>query len=148
MMHIKPVERDAEWAMARAIRFRVFVEEQHCPPDEEMDEYDAQSRHFIGFAEDAPVATARWRRVLYGNRPAAKLERFAVVPEERGKGYGRRLVEHVLADVQSAGFDTQVLHAQAHLQAFYESFGFAAAGEPFVEAGIPHIRMVRGDSAA
>jgi len=33
------------------------------------------------------------------------------------------------------------LDAQAHLEKFYASFGFARVGEPFDEDGIPHISM-------
>lgn len=35
------------------------------------------------------------------------------------------------------------LHAQAYAKALYEKFGFAVFGEPFDEAGIPHVRMYR-----
>ena len=35
------------------------------------------------------------------------------------------------------------LHAQRTAEAFYAGFGFMAHGQPFEEAGIPHIEMVR-----
>ncbi len=129
--------------MATAIRQRVFVEEQACPPEEEWDGYDETSRHLLGMVAAAPAATARWRTYPYEGRLAAKLERFAVLPERRGSGLGRQLVAFAIRDAEAAGFRVQVIHAQAHLQAFYESFGFAAVGERFEEAGIPHVRMVR-----
>jgi predicted GNAT family N-acyltransferase len=34
-----------------------------------------------------------------------------------------------------------VLHAQKHVQSFYESCGYRPFGEPFMEAGIEHIEM-------
>ena len=142
-MRIEPVQSEEQWQMARAIRQRVFVEEQACPPEEEWDAYDQASRHVIGFIDGEPAATARWRRVEYEGRPAAKLERFAVLPAHRGHGHGRRLVQFIMDDARRAGFETQVLHAQAHLEAFYASLGFATVGEPFEEAGIPHVKMVR-----
>jgi predicted GNAT family N-acyltransferase len=142
-LNITPVENESEWEHAKAIRQRVFIEEQDCPPEEEWDGLDATSRHVLGRAGGAPVATARWRTVPYDEALAAKLERFAVLPDYRGQGYGRQLVRYVLYDAHRAGFDRFVLHAQAHLEAFYASFGFERVGEPFSEAGIPHVKMVK-----
>jgi predicted GNAT family N-acyltransferase len=148
-MTIKPIETEQELEQAKAIRRRVFVEEQHCPPDEEWDQFEETSRHIVGLMDGRAVATARWRTVAYGEETVAKLERFAVLPEYRGRGLGRELVVYVMNEARDAGFGTQLLHAQAHLQEFYESFGFEAAGDMFVEAGIPHVRMIRknGDIA-
>lgn len=141
-MQIRPVASDAEWAQARAIRTRVFIEEQACPPEEEWDAYDDVSRHFLGLVDGRVVATARWHAAFYEGRAVAKLERFAVLPDARGHGYGRSLVAHLIDDARRAGFDTLLIHAQAHLEAFYRSFGFQTASAPFDEAGIPHVRMI------
>lgn len=133
---------DPEWKIARAIRWKVFVEEQNCPPEKEWDGLDSQSRHYLGRAGEKPVATARWRSVEYETRPSAKLERFAVLREERGQGYGRAMVRHLINAARDADHDVLLLHAQAHLEPFYSSFGFQRIGEPFEEVGIPHVEMV------
>lgn len=141
---ITPVESESEWQAARHIRRRVFIEEQGCPPAEEFDAYDAESRHLVGYAGTHAVAVARWRAVrLEDGTPAAKLERFAVLPAHRRHGYGRALVRRALAEAQQAGLAAQVLHAQAHLEDFYAAFGFVRRGGRFTEAGIPHVKMVR-----
>ena len=144
-MHIKPVQKEDQWQMARAIRQRVFIEEQACPPEEEWDEHDATSRHVLGLVDGKPAATARWRPVKYEEQPAAKLERFAILPAYRGRGYGRQLVRYVMEDAERAGFATQIMHAQAHLEPFYASLGFKVVDEPFTEAGILHVKMARRD---
>jgi predicted GNAT family N-acyltransferase len=95
--------------------------------------------------DGTPVATARWRAVTHDDAIVAKLERFAVLPAHRGNGYGHALVEAVLDDARRAGFDTFLLHAQAHLEDWYASFGFRSTGRRFEEAGIPHVEMVRND---
>lgn len=145
-LEIRPLRGDADWQRAKAIRQRVFVEGQACPPDEEFDGLDAESRHVLGWIGGEAVATARWREVPWPDGPAAKLERFAVLPEHRRHAYGRALVEHLLADARAAGHTLFVLHAQAHLEHFYADSGFERRGEGFVEAGIPHVLMVRDDS--
>ena len=147
-LRIRPVSSEAEWAAARRIREQVFIVEQDCPPEEEWDAYDATSRHVLGWVDDTPVATARWRTVPHDQALAAKLERFAVLPDYRGRGYGRALVRFVMEDARRAGFTTFVLHAQAHLEAFYASLGFERVSDVFEEAGIPHVKRVRTGAAS
>ena len=147
-MEIRPVTTDAEWRHARLIRQRVFVEEQACPPEEEWDEHDwdgsrADAHHVVAYEDGRPVGTARWRVARWGGRPAAKLERFAVLPEYRGSERGRRLVLHLMEEARAAGHRTLFLHAQAHLERLYAGLGFETVGGRFIEAGIPHVRMVR-----
>ena len=138
-----PVQSDDEWEQARRIRTRVFIEEQDCPPEEEWDGHDQTSRHVLGWVEGEAVATARWRTVPHDEEIVAKLERFAVLPDHRGQGYGTRLVHGVLDDARRAGFDTFLVHAQSHLHNWYKHLGFASTGRTFEEAGIPHVEMVK-----
>lgn len=148
-MQVFSIASEADWAAAKAVRRLVFVEEQRCPPEEEWDEHDAPEargrtcHHLAGRLGGEVVATARWRPVAWAGRPAAKLERFAVLPAWRGRGLGRTMVAATIREAEAAGFATCLLHAQAHLEAFYEGFGFRRVGEAFEEAGIAHVRMVR-----
>lgn len=144
-MTITPVQSEDDWQHARAIRERVFIDEQDCPPEEEWDGEDAASRHVLGRVEGTPVATARWRAVPHDDEIVAKLERFAVLPDYRGKGRGTDLVRAVLEDARRAGFDTFLVHAQAHLEDWYADLGFRSTGRTFEEVGIPHVEMVRDD---
>jgi len=142
-MTIRPVQNERDLERARAIRTRVFVEEQDCAPEEEWDGHDETSRHVLGTVEGEAVATARWRAVSYEDKVVAKLERFAVLPAHRGQGYGQALVRSVLVDVEQAGFQRALIHAQSHLEEWYEQFGFESTGRAFEEAGMPHVEMVR-----
>jgi predicted GNAT family N-acyltransferase len=139
---VERMSDDREWEAVRALREQVFVVEQGCPPAEEWDGFDATSAHFVGRLDGAIVATARARPYCCQGRAFTKLERFAVARAHRGRGHGRALVAAVIEDARRAGLDL-LLHAQAHLADFYRSFGFEVAGEPFAEAGIPHVRMIR-----
>lgn len=147
-MDIIPVRNEDDLQAARDIRTQVFVVEQGCDPEEEWDGHDDTSRHVLGLVDGTPVATARWRAVPHGEEVAAKLERFAVLEAHRGEGHGAHLVEAVLNDAQRAGFDTFVLHSQAHLEEWYEQFGFQSTGRRFEEAGIPHVEMIKRSGTA
>jgi predicted GNAT family N-acyltransferase len=145
---VRRVMNDADWRAARDIRRRVFIEEQNCPPELEWDEHDEPASrgrtciHLLGLIGPMPVATARWRAVSLAGGPAAKMERFAVVPLHRGRGLGRRLVDATMEDARAAGLSRFTLHAQSHLVPFYRDFGFHVTGAAFDEAGIEHVKMV------
>lgn len=124
------------------IRERVFVEEQEVAAEEEYDEFEDSSRHFIARLGDLPVGTARWRFTPNG----VKLERFAVLKEHRGQGVGQALVAAVLADIEAnpnAIGKTKYLHAQLHAMPLYAKFGFQQVGEMFEECAILHFKMTR-----
>ena len=45
------------------------------------------------------------------------------------------------AIARARGFGEIVLHAQISVAAFYRRLGYVEEGEPFDDAGIPHIAM-------
>ncbi|MGW8122380.1 GNAT family N-acetyltransferase [Roseivirga echinicomitans] len=140
MIRVKKVETKEELNLAFAIREKVFIEEQLCDRDEEFDEFDPESTHFIAFNDDELAGTCRYRITKKG----VKLERFAVYKEFRGKGVGKRLVQVVLADVEGnvAQPGTLIyLHAQVTAMQLYSKYGFKVVGEKFVEANIEHYEM-------
>lgn len=131
---------DALWPAIREIRNLVFIQEQAVSQEEEYDEFEAGSTHFLAFMDGEAAGTARWRHTEKG----IKLERFAVKKEFRGKRVGSALVYAVLEDVnkQSSGSEMIYLHAQVQALPFYAGLGFEAYGEEFVEADIIHRKMI------
>ena len=124
------------------IRETVFVKEQEVSPEEEYDEYESLSSHFLARVDGAPAGTARWRNTDKG----IKLERFAVLKSMRGRGVGQALVKAVLEDISAqAENDGKLLYLHAQLTAvpLYEKFGFRKDGELFWECNIAHYAMKR-----
>ena len=117
-----------------AIRLAVFVDEQGIPEDEELDDKDADSRHFL--AEDADASPIGVARLL----PTGQIGRMAVLPEWRRRGVGARLLAQAVSAAREDRMDV-FLHAQVEAVGFYERQGFVASGAVFVEAGVPHRRM-------
>jgi predicted GNAT family N-acyltransferase len=136
MIAVRKVTEANDLEKVFAIRRKVFVEEQHCPPELEWSNED-KSVHFLATYNDEPSGAARWRKTENGH----KLERFAVLKEFRGKGIGVQLVKAVLADLPA---DASVIYLNAQLSAvgFYAALGFREVGETFEEAGIIHQQMV------
>ena len=135
-IEVKRVSNKEELEHVFAIRRKVFVDEQNCPPELEW-EFEDESVHFIGTVNAEPAGAARWRKTDKGY----KLERFAVLKEYRGIGLGQALVGAVLNDLpHDASY--VYLHAQLAAMSLYAKFGFKKAGEQFEEAGIQHFKMV------
>jgi predicted GNAT family N-acyltransferase len=134
---IVDAEEDAQLAATRAVRRRVFIEEQGVPETLELDQHDAHASHVLATIGDEPVGAARHRTT----RDGEKLERVAVIPERRGAGIGAALVEHIHRRLPRSA--TTYVHAQRSAYGFWESMGYAPEGAAFHEAGIEHRRMVR-----
>jgi len=137
-------DRDACWR----IREQVFIGEQGIAEAIERDGLDDLAWHLVARDGDTAVGTARVIGLDAEHRPAppgaariAKIGRMAVLPPQRRRGIGRRLLDGALELAQRHGLVRAELSAQQYVVAFYERAGFCAEGEPYLEAGIPHRRM-------
>jgi predicted GNAT family N-acyltransferase len=137
-LRIKRVSSRKELEQAFAIRLRVFVREQGVPKEIEMDRDDKRAFHFLAFAGNQAVGTAR---VVMRHR-SAKIGRMAVLKNRRGRGVGRRLLRHAVLTAKKQRAQKIYLHAQVPVIGFYEAMAFRCVGAVFKEAGIPHRKMV------
>ena len=137
MVDIKKFTFSDESLMKKAheIRHEVFVIGQNCPEEMEW-EFEEESTHFLIFYNEKAVATARHRKTEKG----FKLERFAVLNSERGKGFGNIVLKAILNDLSDYKGEIY-MHAQTEVIPFYEKMGFKKSGEEFEEAGIMHFKM-------
>ena len=135
---VKPIYWNASEKALRAIRTKVFVEEQGVPVELEWDGLDEHAYHVMALAADGtPIGTGRLLQ-------DAHIGRLAVLEEWRGKGVGGALLDVLLVIANKMGYEEVRLHAQTRVLEFYLKRGFEPQGEEFMEAGIPHVRMVRG----
>ncbi|TXI28202.1 MAG: GNAT family N-acetyltransferase [Nitrosomonas oligotropha] len=120
----------------RAVRTAVFIREQQVPEELEWDQFDAISVHVLAVNNAGqPVGTARLL-------PDGHIGRMAVLKEWRGQGLGSALLTKLLQVlIKRHQFEAQ-LHAQTSAIPFYKKFGFQIVGEEFMEAGIPHVKMM------
>lgn len=134
-----------------AARNAVFVVEQQCPY-QDIDGRDAQSLHLIAQSRDAsnlPQIAAYLRLLPPGLAyDEASIGRVITSASHRGTGLGRELLARAVAIAEVQWPDAPLrIGAQAHLEAFYGSFGFVKASEPYDEDGIMHIEMLRAPVA-
>ena len=131
---VTPVYWTATQQVLRAIRSKVFVEEQGVPPELEMDERDAGCVHAVAFLDGKAVGTGRLL-------PDAHIGRMAVLKECRGQGVGGAILRQLMRAARERHDREIVLSAQVHAVPFYREHGFEVFGEVYEEAGIPHWDM-------
>lgn len=125
-------------------RQQVFCVEQQCAYLD-VDGWDEAAWHVAAWSavQAMPLAYARILApgVKYREPAIGRVLTFGI---GRGIGLGRTLVQKAVAQTEAAypGLGIR-LSAQSHLQNLYRAEGFEAAGEVYLDVGIPHIEMCR-----
>lgn len=137
---------NAELYLLLQQRQQVFVLEQHCLYGD-MDDADQDAHHLLGWVtRDGRPQLAAYLRVLAPGVKFAEMSlgRILTTQAARGGGTGRALVAEGIARAERHYPGQRIrIGAQAHLEAFYCSFGFCKVSEPYDEDGILHIDMLR-----
>ncbi len=117
------------------LRVDVFVVEQECPyPELDGRDTEPGTEHLWVEADGEVVAVVR---ILRGTQ-SWHIGRVATARGHRGQGYAAALVQ---AAIDRIGGHPIQIGAQAHLQGWYERFGFVRDGPDYLEDGIPHLPM-------
>lgn len=107
---------------------------------QEVDEVDPKAVHVFYDKNDKITAYARVYLIDGGKK--VSFGRFVTVPEERGKGLGADLLEHVRAMIQDRFPGKPIeIKAQQQVAGFYAKYGFKQQGDPFIFESTPHVLM-------
>lgn len=124
---------------ALKIRITVFVDEQGFR--DEFDDIDSRALHLVMYDGEMPIATCR---CFYEDTPECwHIGRVAVLKEYRGKGLGKEVMEEAERLIKIRGGKICELSSQCRAQGFYESCGYEAEGEIYLDEGCPHIKMTK-----
>ncbi len=138
------LDRDELYELLK-LRVDVFVVEQNCPYAE-IDGRDRhpETLHLMGRNQNKELLA--YLRILPPGLSfkQASMGRVVVGKKSRGKGISDTMVKKAIDQINLIWPDENVqIGAQVYLKAFYESHGFVAASESYLEDGIPHIDMIR-----
>lgn len=122
------------------LRSEIFVVEQNCVY-QDIDNKDQKALHLFGIVEGEIIAYSR----LF--KPGDYFEfssigRVVVAEKHRDKNFGHELIDQSILEINRR-FNIQniTISAQLYLKKFYESHGFVATSETYLEDDIPHIEM-------
>lgn len=126
---------------ALQIRTAVFVKEQGVPESIERDDQDATALHAVVYNRlGMPIATGR---LLQEKPQVARIGRMAVTRVLRAAHIGREIMRALEREAQKRGDREITMHAQRSAEGFYQRLGYSVRGEPFVEANLAHVEMVK-----
>ena len=118
------------------LRVSVFVVEQNCPY-QEVDPIDPVAWH-LTLHDGGEIAA--YARVFRYAQDTAAIGR--VISVRRRCGHGTQILKAAIETAKKIYAPKIItLEAQVYAKEFYEKQGFRQVSEPFLEDGIPHIRM-------
>jgi ribosomal protein S18 acetylase RimI-like enzyme len=144
--------RDSRYAAELDLRYRVLRAPLGLSRAQTLSAFEEQSVHLLAVDGDVVVGCVLFRPLgdpAQGGQSGqsgqsarqGRLYQMAVEPQLQRRGIGAQLVAALEAEVARRGFDEVVLHARQAAVGFYEHAGYAAEGPPFIEVGIPHVKM-------
>jgi ElaA protein len=124
------------------LREEVFQIEQNCIY-KDIDDKDKKCYHLMLYNDNELVAYCRLVPEGISYDGYASIGRVVSKTKYRKKGYGRQIMNIAMEKIaQVFPYLPVKISAQLYLQKFYESYGFIAEGEWYMEDEIPHIAMV------
>jgi putative acetyltransferase len=144
---IRPIEPADDHAVASIIR-TVMTELGACAPgfaihDAEVDAMHAayggeRAAYFVIEREGVVVGGGGVAPLAGGAHDVCELKKMYLLPEARGRGLGRRLLERALAAARERGFSRcylETLDSMERARALYEANGFTARTGPLGATG-------------
>ncbi|KGA96824.1 hypothetical protein AJ85_20895 [Alkalihalobacillus alcalophilus ATCC 27647 = CGMCC 1.3604] len=139
-MNIEKVNSKKQLEDAYRVRKEVFVGEQNVPIEEEIDQYEDEATHFVVYNEEHEAIGAARLREVDGS---GKIERVCIVQTARGTGIGYELMNVLLDEIKERKLTKAKLNAQIQAEPFYQKLGFETVSGQFLDAGIPHVTMIK-----
>lgn len=133
ILHLSPA-----YALSVALRRAVLREPLGLEFTESQLESEATSLHLACFEGEELRGCLLLTPRIGG---AVQMRQVAVDERHRGRGLGAAMVRESEAEARRRRFKRMVLHAREGAVPFYEHLGYACAGAPFEEVGIPHRAM-------
>lgn len=121
------------------LRSEVFVVEQNCVY-QDLDNKDQKAIHLFGEVEGEIIA---YSRLFKGNDyfDNSSIGRVVVALNFRDMNFGHALINRGISEIKEHFNENITISAQLYLKKFYESHGFVATSDMYLEDDIPHIEM-------
>ena len=118
----------------KQIRIDVFINEQGF--ENEFDDIDKTAKFVLLSIDGKAVGTCRFfPSNIEGDAHMAVRKLY------RGQNLGSKIMHAAENGIRRDGFKTCSLSAQVQAKPFYESLGYVAEGDEYLDEGCPHVMM-------
>ncbi len=128
MLSIEQIRPELTWRLRRDV---LYPEEPIFKMEMEEDNH---GYHFGAFAGNKLVAVVS----LFINGSDFQFRKFAVVPEEQGRGIGKALLNYITDFVVNEGGSRLWCNARSSAIGFYARYGFTQTGSTFNRHGVEY----------
>lgn len=97
---------------------------------------DDQGIHFGLFCDGELCTVLSWFR---RDKETAQFRKFATIPSQQGKGYGRQMLDYVINFSKEEGIKLLWCNVRKTALGFYLHFGFKETGKSFEKDGKDYI---------
>ena len=121
------------------LRTEVFVVEQKVPVEIELDGLDPNCMHVKAFIDK------EYDREVIGTgrlKPDGFIGRMCVLSQYRQQQIGTRMLNLLIQLAVEQNYPGVSLNSQSYAIPFYEKCNFIIDSDEFIDAGIPHRRMI------
>ncbi|MBM4370778.1 MAG: GNAT family N-acetyltransferase [Deltaproteobacteria bacterium] len=108
-------------------------------PETAITPFDGEALRFVALDGGLVVGCV----LLHLRGEEGKLFQMAVLPAHQGRGIGRALVAALEDEARARGLRRIFCHARHHARGYYARLGYQVTGDPFLEIGLEHHRMVK-----
>lgn len=132
---IEVVRAEEDWQRAGAysVRIQGMNREHHISLRQEFDELDGEgSRHIVLLDDGYPFATCR---IYEQNARTVHIGRVVVLPEYRGREYGRRVIEEAEEWIRELGYEEILVDARTVAVGFYKKLDYEVTDKRFFISG-------------
>ena len=132
---IEVLRAEEEWQRAGAysVRIQGMNRQYHISLREEFDEHDCEGTKYIVLLDDGyPFATCRFYEI---SEKSVVLGRVVVLPEYRGKEYGRRVVTEAEQWARELQYTEIVIDSRVEAVRFYEKLGYTHVDDTVTKSG-------------
>jgi len=140
-IHFKTPENKKEFKEYDLFRWKILRQPIGKSVESLKDHHEEYAYHLIGILHHKIIACGR----LHNNSSTeAQIRYMAVDKELRGKGIGKKIVNHLENYAKKNKIETMVLNARDHAIKFYQNLGYEVVGTyNGSDTGIPHSKMIK-----
>ena len=134
MSDIKKISKEETWP----IRHKVMWPDRNIEYIKLDD--DDQGIHYGLYIDGRLVSVVS----LFIEGDKAQFRKFATLEEEQGKGYGSRLLNHMLQEAKKLGVKLVWCNARKNKADYYKRFGLEETDQVFEKGGMEYVVMEKG----